>query len=366
MTPSKTSQGTAVIEPTSDIPALTGINTPADAPQTEKRRFPFKQLVKILISTGLIVFILQKTGLERTVTELSKANLLYLPLGIMIYLGVQVISTYRWQFLAEAIGIKRSLRELYDYYLIGMFCNQFLPGAIGGDAVRMYYLAKSTGRRKRECILTILAERGVGLVALLMLTAVFCLFPAVTAIDWTLQVPVPFTGKIIPWDIRLTLLGMAAFGLVSYGVLWLLPLERWVSRFPKFSLLLQARLYWANIPLLSRSVGISLVVQAVMIGLHVMVAQALHIQLSPLYIAVVYGMVSLASVMPLTQGGLGVREFAYQALLMRVGVADHTALAFGVYWLLISTLTSLAGGLVMIKGHYKTPNPDEAEAADSL
>ncbi|HEY9687134.1 MAG TPA: lysylphosphatidylglycerol synthase transmembrane domain-containing protein [Coleofasciculaceae cyanobacterium] len=354
---------------TDDQRAMTGTATLVTATETstpeKKRSFSLKQLVKILVSLGMIAFVLQKTGLERTFAELSRANLWYIPIGVAIYLASQVISTYRWQFLAEALGIKRPLRELYDYYLIGMFCNQFLPGAIGGDAVRMFYLSRATGRRKRETLLTILAERGVGLVALLMLTAGLCLLPDIAAIDWTLKVPVPFFSTV-NWDIRLTLLLMALCGLVCYGILWRLPLEQWANRFPKLDLLTQAKVYWANLPLLGRSVGISLVVQILMIGMHLLVAQALHIQLSPLFIAVVYGMVALTSVIPLTQGGLGVREFAYQALLMRAGLPDHTALAFGVYWLLISTLTSLSGGLVMLKGHYTPPNPNEADTAEAL
>ncbi len=310
----------------------------------------WKQVVKILFGLGMIAFLLHQTGIENTVSRLSQANLWYVPVGIFIYLFSQVISTYRWQFLAEALGFQRSLRELYDYYLIGMFSNQFLPGAIGGDAVRMVFLARSCNRKKREALLTILAERGVGLAALLILTGIICLLPV---------------AHPVPPLYRGTLLSLSLGGVLGFLVLRVAPLEQWAAKIPKLALLLQARVYWDNLPLLARSISISLVVHALMVCMHALVAAAMDIQVSFLYLAVTYGVVSLASVLPITQGGLGVREFAYQALLSKVGVDPATGLAFGVYWLLISTLTSLVGGLVLIKGHYKTPTLQEAEVGEA-
>lgn len=311
------------------------------------RRFPLKQALKILVGLGLMAFLLHSTGIENTIGRLSKANLWYIPLCIALLLGAQALSTYRWKFLGEALDFRLSLRELYDYYLIGMFSNQFLPGSIGGDAVRMVFLARRCQRKKREALLTILAERGVGLIALLLMTTLIAMTPV---------------ADPIPWFYRSMLLAFSLGGLAGFLVLRAAPLTQWAQRHPKLELLLQARIYWANTPLLARSIGISLVVHGVMVGMHVLVAQAMHVQVPVLYLAVVYGIVSLASVLPITQGGLGVRELAYQALLAKVGIEPATGLAFGVYWFLISILTSLIGGPLLLKGHYKPPSPQEADA----
>lgn len=323
-----------------------------------------KQWLKIAVGLGLIAFLLHQTGLEKTFAALSKANLWYIPVGVFLYLVSQVISTYRWQFLAEALGFRRSLRELYDYYLIGMFSNQFLPGSIGGDAVRMFYLAKSCNRKKREALLTLLAERGVGLIALLLLTAAVCLLPEIAALDWGIPVHIPGL-PVWHWNIRLMVLTLSCLIGLGYVGLWVFPLQAWVERSPKLALLSQARVYWANIPLLSKSIGLSLVVHALMVAVHWMVANAMHIDIPILYLAVIYGVVSLVSVLPITQGGLGVRELAYQSLLIKLNVNPDTALAFGVYWFFISTLTSLFGGLVLIKGHYQAPDPAEADLVEA-
>ena len=123
-----------------------------------------KTVLKIVISVGLLAFLLHNTGLDHTLARLQMANLWYVPVGVGIYLLSQWVSSYRWKFLSNALGFDLSLREFYDYYLIGMYFSLFLPGSIGGDVGRMVYLAKACDRKKREALLTLLAERGVGLI----------------------------------------------------------------------------------------------------------------------------------------------------------------------------------------------------------
>lgn len=317
-----------------------------------------KQIFKILISVVLLGFLFHYTGLENTLARLSQANLWYIPVGVGFYLLSQVVSSYRWQFLSAPLGFKLSLREFYDYYLIGMFFNLFLPGAIGGDMLRMHYLAKSANRKRREALLTLLAERGVGLVALMLLATTVCLLPQMAKADLRVPLHLPFM-PILQFDFRLILLGLSTLMLLGYLGLWVIPLERITTKFPKLQLLNQAKVYWANIGLLVKSVSISLFVHGLMIGMHMLIATALGIQLDPLYITVVYGIASLASVLPIAFNGFGVREGIYLLLLTNVGFTRETALAFALYWDAISISTSLIGGLILVKGHYKTPSPQE-------
>ncbi|WP_373532460.1 lysylphosphatidylglycerol synthase transmembrane domain-containing protein [Vampirovibrio sp.] len=324
----------------------------------QKRAFSPKLILKILISVVLLGFLLQYTGLEKTLAQLSKANLWYIPVGIVVYLIGQFISAYRWKFLSAALDFKLALREFYDYYLIGMFFNLFLPGAIGGDMLRMFYLAKSANRRKREALLTLLAERGVGLVALLLLTSVVCLTPVMTSVNLTIPIQLPLLNTLY-FDLRVLLFGLSGILLAGYLALWALPLDKLFTQFPKLALLGQAKVYWANVGLLLKSVSISIFVHLMMILMHLLIAHALHVSVDPAYMAVTYGVVSLASVLPIAFNGFGVREGTYLLLLTKAGLAPDTALAFAFYWVIISTCTSLIGGLVLLKGHYKTPTSQE-------
>ncbi len=306
-------------------------------------RSQLKTGLKICISIGLLVFFLINAGIDQTLEELSSANLWYVPAGVALYLTSQYVSAYRWQFLCRPLHFNLALREFFDYYLIGMFLSLFLPGAIGGDVGRMYYLAKRCNRKKREALLTLLAERGVGLVAVLMMTSALCLLP-VTA-------PIPAV-------IRYTMLALSGLALVGYLALLILPVQRLAEKFQPLSLLAQAEIYWKDTPLLVKSVAISFVIQAIIISIQVLIAHALGMEVPFLYLVAVYGIVGLISVIPISFNGIGVREGAYTSLFQFIGIPAETGLAFALYWFLISVLTSLIGGLILVKGHYKTPSMD--------
>ncbi len=303
-----------------------------------------KTLLKIALSLGVLAFIFYTADVSDTLQHLSSANLWFIPLGVLIYLISQGVSSYRWQFLAQPLGFNLSLREFFDYYMIGMYLNLFLPGSIGGDVGRVYYLAKSSNRRKREALLTLLAERGVGLVALLLITGVACLMPQT---------------QPIPLFIRLGVLTLSAILIIGFIALHFIPLDTLVKKIPKLELLKQAEVYWKNKPLLLKSIGISIFVHGLMVLIHSTIASALGLEIHLVYLTAVYGLVTLISVTPIFFNGIGLREGGYQYMLTLIGISASAGLAFGLYWFIISTLTSLSGGLVFIKGHYKTPTPDE-------
>ena len=78
-----------------------------------------KTAIKILLSLLLLAFIAYSAGIDKTLEQLSSANLWFLPIGILVYLISQFVSSYRWQFLAQPLGFNCSIREFYDYYTSG-------------------------------------------------------------------------------------------------------------------------------------------------------------------------------------------------------------------------------------------------------
>lgn len=318
-----------------------------------------KTIIKLVVSLIVLAVILWMSGIEETLVTLSKANLIYLPLGVLVYVASQVISSYRWQFLAKALGFKLPLREFLDFYMLGMYFSLFLPGSIGGDVGRVYYLAKRTGRKKREALLTLLAERGVGLVGIMVIMGAVCLTPYAD--------PLP---SAVRWFFLL--LALALF--LGFLLLQVIPVDKLSRRFPDnglVQLVVQSQVYWKNWPMLAASVALSFLVHGLMVLIHWLIAVGLDIQVEPVYLAVVYGAVMMLSIIPVFFNGLGIREGGYQYFLAKVGVLSATGLAFGLYWFAVSLLTSLLGGFVLIKGHYETPPKEfaldsgDADVSDS-
>ena len=103
-------------------------------------------LIKLLVSGGLIAYILTRINIERSLHTLVSAKLSFIVLALVVYLFAQAVSAIRWTVLVRPLGIKTPFRELVSYYMIGMFFNLFAPGTVGGDVSRVYYLVKDQQR----------------------------------------------------------------------------------------------------------------------------------------------------------------------------------------------------------------------------
>ena len=90
-------------------------------------------------------------------------------LGWLCYSVVEILATVRWQILLRIQGIRLSWLKAGAIVMIGLFFNQFLPGGVGGDAMRLYFVFKLAPGRKVGATLSIAMDRLLGLLTLLFL-----------------------------------------------------------------------------------------------------------------------------------------------------------------------------------------------------
>jgi uncharacterized protein (TIRG00374 family) len=100
---------------------------------------------------------------------LRQADHIWLILGWLCYCGVEILGTVRWQILLRIQGIRLSWVRVGAIVIIGLFFNQFLPGGVGGDAMRLYYLFRQVPRKKIGATVSIAMDRFLGLLSLLFL-----------------------------------------------------------------------------------------------------------------------------------------------------------------------------------------------------
>jgi uncharacterized membrane protein YbhN (UPF0104 family) len=302
-----------------------------------------KNLIKILFSLILLGYFLSHAGIEETWKSLSGANLSMLPLGVGLYLLAQWLSSLRWKALSGPFRLGHlPIGEFFRLYLVGMFFSLFLPGAMGGDVLRAVFLASKGGEKKRLASLTVLAERGVGLLTLLCITTFACWMPETASLPSSVRNTLSISLAC--------LLGLYALVLIARP-----PLARWANRYPLLEPLVMAESCWRDLRLVGWSFCLSLLVHAACLAIHWGIAWAMGMEqrISLPYLIAAFGMTGLSSILPLSFNGIGVREGTYVLILSQAGWDRHVALAFGLYWLLISILTSLVGGLCYVLGDYR-------------
>ena len=100
---------------------------------------------------------------------LRHASTSWVLIGWLCYSTVEVLATVRWQILLRIQGIRLSWLQAGGIVMIGLFFSQFLPGGVGGDAMRLYFAFQLAPRRKMGAALSIAMDRLFGLLTVVFL-----------------------------------------------------------------------------------------------------------------------------------------------------------------------------------------------------
>jgi uncharacterized protein (TIRG00374 family) len=178
-------------------------------------------LVSIGLGYGLIHFTLKATGAHLW-NELAKAQSPLLLLALFFYGVILCLTMYRWNLLLRVQGVRLQVWDLIRLTMIGVFFNLAIPGAVGGDLLKMALVANKTKEKKAEAVLTIMLDRALGLIGLFFVASIMIL------------VYLPF---LLDLKQEYRLLQIAAFtvGLGSLGgvfVIILIELRQTITRYP--------------------------------------------------------------------------------------------------------------------------------------
>lgn len=274
-------------------------------------------LGKILVSSGLLYFVISKTGADKVISTLKGINPLAFLLAVSIYIFAIYISSLRWRLLLhEEFG----LRKLFSLYFIGSFFNHLLPGIIGGDAVKAYYLYKDTGKGG-PAIASVFMDRYIGFTALM--------FVGLSAFPFGLRY---FRGSYIEWILPLMVLLFLLGSFIIFGLKAGKRVRFLSGLYDYFSL------YKGKKPVLLKTFFLSLIVQVVIVFAVYVLSLGLktEVPLLPLFIFV--PIISTISSIPISISGLGVREASFVLLFGSLGIqpAEATAVSFA-YFLSVAT-----------------------------
>ncbi|MBR0874639.1 flippase-like domain-containing protein [Bradyrhizobium tropiciagri] len=305
--------------------------------------------LKILVSAALLYLSLRKVDLHDLASRIQLGSLGWLALAIAITFLQIFLGVLRWREIGVECGAPLQTSQAMRFNVIGTFFNQTLPSSIGGDAVRLWLVARN-GAGWRAATYSIFVDRAVGLIALAVVIG--------ATLPWSYRLISDFHG----WT-ALLLLDLAAlcagFGFLLIGVLPWPWLKRWWGTHH-----IHACAVIANRVLFSRAHGLKVAVLSVLI--HVMAVVIAWCVVQSIAAPVTFGEifqllppVMLITMMPISIAGWGVREatmglaFGYAGLAANEGV--NISLLFGA----VSFVVGVFGGLVWILSPEKAAKGSE-------
>jgi len=250
------------------------------------------------------------------------------------YLCAHAVGIAKWRMVVNAAGAQLDFRTCAQCYTGGLFGTLFLPSIIGGDVVRL-----AVGLRRSpnpaavlagnvaDRFMDVAAQGGLVLLGILLLPS---------------ALPASIQGQA---QKVLLYLGPAFLLLILCGMLLYRPLLKGRSiRFRRrLARLRHALRSVSGAPhILMGAWLMGTAIQTAFLLLTAKLAETCGLVLPLRDWFFAWPLAKLAAVLPLTQGGIGVREAALVGLLSPFGAAPHLVLAAGLVW----EAVVISGGLV--------------------
>ncbi len=303
--------------------------------------------LKALVSVGALVY-LGFTVDRKAISEVLNSNHGgYVLLSVVQMLLIAPLGGKRWQLVLRRLGCDVALWPLTRLFWIGMAFSQVLPSAVGGDALRVVLLHRSRIDVVRSAM-SVLIERGLMLLSAMLVVVLAAWYAPARALD----------PRLMRLALGLLLAGMAGLAALP-AVEWTLDRLPESLRLARFGVQvvrgLRAVIFSpraAPLALLCLVTNLNLAVAAWWLSV------GFGLSLSFLQLSAVITMVTLATVIPVSVGGWGVREAAMIALMTPLAVPSGIAFLFSIAFGLAIAISSLPGLLLL----WWRPNAREIEA----
>jgi uncharacterized protein (TIRG00374 family) len=266
-------------------------------------------------------------------------------MGLTILLGIA-----RWRMVLRVHGLELSWSRTAEISFVAHFFNSFLLGSTGGDLMKAYYAARETHHKKTEAVVTVFVDRLVGLWAMLLFAGLMMLPQSNLALLFVHSHLRSLAALILAMLAACSgVVAVAFWGGVSRG--WSGARE-WLRRLPKGEWLERSlescRTFGRERLFVTRTLGFSMVLNAVCVLQVLVLAWGLHLHIPPLVLFVTVPMIICISALPITPSGLGVREnlFVFMLAQSSIGVPATSALSLSLLAYAGSLFWSLVGGLV--------------------
>lgn len=288
---------------------------------------------KLVVSGGALYFVFSKTDTALVAATIKKIGPQAMLAACGLYIASLIGGALRWKMLLPE---RFTLRRLFSLYMIGSFFSNFLPGVIGGDAVKAYYLNKDA-KKLSLTLASIFMDRYLGYVALVLMGMLA--FPFAYGL---------ISGSPYRWIMPFIFVSFFGGSLLFFG-LQLGRRFRFVTEFYEYFSTLRGKK-----DVIVKSVLISMAIQIMGFMAVAILASAMgeHIPFKMMFVFL--PIIITITTFPVSISGLGVREVAFVTLFGLIGISPEAATSLSLAWFFSVFIGSMPG-LVFYVRHANKP-----------
>lgn len=292
-------------------------------------------ILKIIVAVFAFVLIFRRVRIEQLVDIVQHAQPRLFLVMCAIWMMTLLISSYKWKLILREYNIDLSFSSVAQLYWIGSFFNNILPTTIGGDSYKFLFLQKKYPQKKAAIVSSMLLERGLGLIAIILFAGGSGIF---------------FFERILHTPILLIIYG-CIFSIII-GIILLVGFSKKLTQKKSASALiqkvlegLQALISFRNKKILLIGLGISIVF--VLLSMLSLYAGFLAFGAAPSFLVFLFIVpcIQLARLIPISINALGITEGVGVYLFSLFGIQGELTLSVLIAGRILLIFCTATGGL---------------------
>ena len=312
-------------------------------------RKSFFLLLKLTLLFLIIAWIISSINIKEAAKVFLKTNLYYFLIAFLLSNLSHIIITIKWQRLSSPLKIKSSFLDLLALNYISVFYSIFVPGQGSGELIKGLKMTKKEGSSQKVWIPIFIDK-------ITNLLIIFLIGLSAILLDKTFSKNTLLVILVSAFSIFLLMLIFILFSentsrivevLKKYiaNILGILKIKNnfikdfsvtYIKEYKKHNFLLFETIFWSFLTKIPH------------IFAFYFFALSLNIKLNLIQSAWLFSIVSVASLLPVSFSGLGVREGTIVVLLSQIGVQNYMALSLSMLIFTTGIITGLIGGLIEV------------------
>jgi uncharacterized protein (TIRG00374 family) len=303
----------------------------------------FSIIFRIAISVILLIFLFRLVDKKSLLAIIKNADKPLLFLAFIVLFFNYLLCLLRWQMLLKAADIRLPLKRVIISFSGGIFFNLFLPSTIGGDLMRSLDLAAHT-KKPNEVVATVLLDRLSGYVGLVILALLAIMF------GWQFV-----RDSSVLFIIGIITALLIAILLILFNNFLYVRINKFLDssgagkiRESIKNLQQEIYIFRRNKKMILSNLAISFLVQLSSPISFYFIALALGIKIRIIYFLVFLPIIGAITLLPVSIGGLGLRDATTIFFFAKAGVSRDLAFAMSLISFFFILIYGALGGLIYV------------------
>jgi hypothetical protein len=300
----------------------------------------FLKILRTIFGLFLLLSLFIWVPTDELAAVLKNINPATFIMAFILSLIGMLISALKLHQILITSGHKNFLRELCEIYFIAHFFNNFVPTSIGGDFIKILQIHKRLSLPVSKSTTAVFLERFTGIMILIFIGFIFCIFsPDLYA---AMGLGIIGTGKF--WSIMAIIVVIIA-SIFSYFLKKNYSFEKKSKGLLNY---LKKILHFPNLTkkIMFSVISLSLFFHLNNAAIYIFISRSISSNLLYTHALALLPVIALVSFLPISMGGIGLREGIITFCLQGIGYPLEIGFAIAISLRLFSLFNSIIGGII--------------------